>query len=64
MTVPGTVHSDDTWPAFGWAFLNDNDEALEHSRVDPLFKLDGFNQMDKIFSYFYITLWTNFVKYG
>ena len=64
VNIPGSVHTDDIWPEFGWAFMNDNNEAYEHSRADPLFKLDGFTEMDKEFTDFYITLWTNFVKYG
>ena len=60
----GTPHGAEVIPLFGYPFLEDNPEALQHSGWPPAFVRSlNFTQNDKDYSDFLLTLWTNFAKY-
>ena len=61
---PGTVHVDDLYPQFGWPFMSDNTEAYNHAQANPSFNITDYSEMDRQFTSFFITLWTNFAKFG
>ena len=62
--ILGAVHAEEIAAQFGWPFMNENEEAFIHSQANPKFSISNHTDLDKGFSSFFMTLWTNFAKYG